>query len=188
MNLDEFLKLTRKEAKEMKTVSDHIAPLHNPTPLYKYIQQSLNQKEIPENLRPSLEWESHLSTWFGYVRLQCHQISNGNENVDFNSIQRYIESNELPKMKFIGGPSISEIGIAYFAKRDKEFSKVDLFWLFSFLSKIITPLKPEMCENLQKILVILKGQIISLGKNPFDDLIPYLNVNVTLIKKVFHQT
>lgn len=190
MTFEQFLKQVKKESNQIKTKSNNIQPFSNPISEYKIIQQSLERKQYSEPIEIDSEWKTNLNSWFGYVRIHMNDlISRQQSKPSFSVIQRYIESGEEPTPKIAGDSKNAEIGLAYFSKSQKQFSKTDLSWIFSFLSLIDPLLKPEMCENIQILLFNINKQLMECQeKNPHDDLIPYLVIISCLIQSYFHQS
>ena len=139
------------------------------------------------NSKPS-QWENKMMVWFSHLRNNLGSLSIPRRSTNFESIQRFIESGEFPKLSQIGDEDQMILQILSYFSEKGIYMKNDLFWLFSYLTTIDRLCQPEIYQFLQKIVENINNQILNLSKtDSYNELLPYLNIISTLIQKFFHQ-
>ena len=182
IKIEEYLEIIKKNRNKFKNFDEN-APNPKSTLIeMKFINEKLEKNKKPKDFQFNHEWCSNFLIWFSHLRSFLKENNIKNENFEFNSIIRKIESGEPPLNNDFNDSDIGFLIINYFITKNKNFEKNDLIWIFYSLAKIDLLLIPNQSISLQNLLILIYQ---NFNKN--SELFSYLNILIIIITQFFNQ-
>lgn len=148
------------------------------TPSFQYIESK--EQSLPKEYSPDDAWISKLVRWFTTLRIY---LSNYSQNeCSFEHLLDLIGKQEEPSQK-IGCSGEVDYVLEYFARQTKNFTRIDLSWIFYLLACLDRYVTKETSIVLELLLTKINKQIVNSKEL---ENFKYLCLISTLISSFYH--
>lgn len=186
MTAEEYLKSSRIQTDKCQKSSAMGHVVESRVSGFEVIAEKIGAPRVPRELLPNSEWCSKLCHWFAYFRSFVSQNSGVNSSLSFDDFVKCVDECRAPCLEDVPSLEMASKILSYFERKQGEWSKNDLCWIFIALARVDTLLTPDMGSLLQSLFTSINGQLSKVN-DMSNELYTYLAVVHTILAKYFNQ-